>query len=204
MEKLKKAKILGTIGSPLVLLSIFVSVDLSSFILLYTTGIILVIIALKEISDYSGDKTILKNALAATIISFASLVFIVVSLTYAYVKAFTYLKLPTPLNDEEFAKLSWEAIKKYPEPFIVILLISWLLTIVWAMLLKKSLFRVAEVVQINTFKQTAQFYWIGSLLAIVIVGLLIAFIGSILQIIAFAEIESPNKNTDETKQLSIN
>ena len=163
MGSLKDAKLLGGIGA---ILSLFIPI----------VGVILVLIAVKYISDVTNDRSIFNNMLIAIILvaigSLAAYLFILPSL-------FVFISNP-------FAVLTY---------LIVALIIGFITLVIGAIFLKKSFDRIAELVNVNHFKTAALLFLIGAILIIVLVGAFIILVAEIFMIVAFFSLpeELPKK-----------
>jgi len=159
MSKLGDAKILGGIGSILLLVP-GVSI----------VGYILILIATKYVSDELGDKSVFDNMLYAVIagivgaIGAASII-----LSGAAFSAITF---------------STSAIAG----IIVGLAIAWIALIVSSIFIRRAYDTMATRLNVNMFKTAGLLYFIGAILVIVLVGFLILFVAAILQIVAFFSI----------------
>ena len=154
MASLSNAKTMGGIGGILVFIP-FVSL----------VGWILILIALKDISDVTQDKNIFDNALLAGITAIIGSVILGLFFVFARV-AFGFFSLG----------------------FFGFLAAFWVLTIISAIFLKNSYDRAAQKLNNSSFGTAGLLYLIGALTTIVLVGFLILFIALIFQIIAYFSI----------------
>ena len=163
MSRLGDAKILGGIGAILLLIP---GINI--------VGYILILIAVKYVSDELGDKSIFDNmlyAVVAGIIGVAAAAFII--FTGAVFGVFT------------FALSAIVAI-------IAGLAVAWIALVVSSIFIRKSYDTMATKLNVGMFRTAGLLYFIGAILTIVLVGFVILFIAAILQIVAFFSIpESP-------------
>jgi uncharacterized membrane protein len=159
MASLSNAKVLGGIGSILIFIP-FISL----------IGYILLIVAVKDISDVLQDRSIFNNiviAAASGIVgAFAGGLLIV----YAIVGAQYSLGLAGRFD------------------VVAGLLVAWVFLVVSAVFLRRAYDTVGEKLQVGTFNTAATIYLIGAGLTIVAVGLLLLFVAEIVQAIAYFSI----------------
>lgn len=154
MASLSNAKTLGGIGGILVF---FPGV---SFV-----GWILILLALKDISDVVQDKSIFDNALLAGITAIIGSVVLAV-FTFFALRAFGFFTLG----------------------FFGVLAAFWVLAVVSAIFLKNSYDRAGQRLNNSSFGTAGLLYLIGALTTIVLVGFLILLIALIFQIVAYFSI----------------
>jgi uncharacterized membrane protein len=155
MASLSNAKTMGGIGGILVFIP---GVSL--------VGWILILVALKDISDVVQDKSIFDNALLAGITAIIGSVILFVLFFFSFA-AFRFLSLG----------------------FFGVLAAFWVLAVISAIFLKNSYDRAGQKLNNSSFGTAGLLYLIGALTAIVLVGFLIIFIALIFQIIAYFSIQ---------------
>ena len=173
MPTLEQARLLGGIGSILAILSIVPAAGP----VLGIIGFILVLIAVKYISDITGDESIFKNYLIAVIIAIVGLVVII----FAGFAAFMALIPSMAGGPGGFLNI-------FSLSVIGTLVALWILTIISAYFIRKSFNTISTVLNVKMFGTAALLYFIGALLLIVLVGGIVLFIAEILQIVAFFQI----------------
>ena len=163
MSKLGDAKILGGIGAILLLIP---GINI--------VGYILILIAVKYVSDELGDKSIFDNmlyAVIAGIIGVAAAAFII--FTGVVFGVFTF---------------AMSAIAGV----IVGLAVAWIALVVSSIFIRRSYDTMATKLNVGMFRTAGMLYFVGAILTIVLVGFVILLIAAILQIVAFFSIpESP-------------
>jgi uncharacterized membrane protein len=177
MTKLGNAKVLGGVGAILILIGGFVTQFLSLI------GFIMVLIAVKYISDEVKDKSIFSNFLLfvvlniIAIIVLAATVFVVLSGVAGF-SFFTTGEIsdPTAFMDE-FEDLLAICILGF--------IIYYVINIIAALFLKKSFNSITKHTRVDMFKTTGTVYFIGAILIIIVFGFIIIWIATILMIIAF-------------------
>jgi uncharacterized membrane protein len=206
MTTLSQAKTMGGVGSILVLLVPFLA--LTSFAtptiifsglivvinvilgLVGLVGVVLILVAVKQISDAVNDREIFNNVLMAVIIqivggvivAFAAIVIGGLSAIFA-VQDMRFGDVFTILRVAVFPILS---------VLVVALIGTWIVLIVSAWFLRKGYELIAAKTGTEIFRKVGRWYYYGAWLVIVLVGFIISFIASILQVVAFFSLpESP-------------
>jgi len=169
MATMKDAKLLGGIGSILTLLGGVPHLGAAALV-----GYVLILIAVKYISDIVGDKKIFDNMLISVIAIIAGLVIAIIAIIGVAISAI-------------FAAPRTHTFM----PGAILLSIIAPLIVVWAALtfgayyLKKAYEQIAAYTGVDMFKTAGLLYLIGAATSIVIIGLLILLVASILQTVAF-------------------
>jgi uncharacterized membrane protein len=145
---------MGGVGSILLLL-----LAVPDFVgaVLVTVGWILILIAVKRISDIVGDKSIFKNAIIAVILSIvgvAVLAFLVLGSVFAFM-GLNGLNFGS--NANQFASAPPSSVFGLIAGVIAGLTFLWIASIVSAVFLKKSYDKIGDALNVKTFK-TAAFY----------------------------------------------
>ena len=182
MSLLNNAKIMGGIGAILTLLGIIPSAGFFLGII----GFILILVAVKYISDETKDKSIFNNFLYFFITCIIGVVVTVIVLVITVINAggITYINelqakaLTNPMD-------VWNAIQPLLTGFLVALLILCVLIIISAIYLRKSYDKIAEITNVKWFSTTGLLFLIGAATLIIGVGFIIILIAMILEIIAF-------------------
>lgn len=162
MATLSQAKTLGGVGAILIFIP-FVSL----------VGYILIIIAIKDISDDLQDKTIFRNVVIAAVTG------IVGALAGAAVFFFGAV---TGILTGGVAAFSG---------VVTGLLVVWVFLIVSAVFLRRAYNSMSKELGVGMFSTAATLYLIGAALTIVLVGFILLFIAEILQAVAYFSI--PNQ-----------
>jgi uncharacterized membrane protein len=159
MTKLGDAKLLGGIGSILLLIPGVAIV-----------GYILILVAGKYVSDELNDKSIFDNmlyAVIAGIVGVAAAAFII--FTGGVFGAVT-------LGTSAIAGI------------IGGLAIAWIGLIISSLFIRRAYGTMATKLNVGWFKTAGTLYFFGAILVIILVGFLLLFIAAILQIVAFFSI----------------
>jgi uncharacterized membrane protein len=186
---------MGGVGSILVLLSFVPSVGF----VLGIVGLVLVLIAVKQISDAMNDREIFNNVLMAVIIPWVA-----VGINLAVGLGLVMYAVPTiaKVDGDYLAEGGYSGtdvvLPPLPTfldlPIITLMMVfgTWAALIVSAWFLKKGYERIAVRTGTKTFRTVGRLYFYGALLIIVLIGAILAFIAAILQIKAFFSLsESP-------------
>lgn len=159
MATLSQAKTLGGVGSILVLIP-FVSL----------VGYILIIIAVKEISDDLQDNAIFNNILIAAITGIVGALAGASFIIFEAIGGILTYGMSAILGA------------------ITGLLVVWVFLIVSAIFLKKAYDTMSVKLGVGTFRTAATLYLVGAVLTIVLVGFLVLFVAEILQAVAYFSI----------------
>lgn len=179
MGSLAQAKTLGGVGAILTLLGI---VPYAGTVL-EIVGWIMVLIAIKYVSEVVQDKSIFNNALIATVVT---IVGAAVGGIIIGVNIFRFLGttsgIPTSFNS---TTISSSGMVGLITGVIAGLSVLWILGIIASYFLYASFKTVATKVNVGMFRTGSLIYFIGSILTIILVGFILTFVGQILFIVAF-------------------
>ena len=159
MATLSQAKTLGGVGSILIFIP-FVSI----------LGYILLIVAVKDISDDLQDRAIFNN------IVISALTGIVGAVAGASVFVFGVMGARFTFGASAITGL------------LSGLLIVWVFLIISAVFLRKAYDTMGQRLGVGTFKLSATLYLVGAVLTIVFLGFVLLFIAEIVQAVAFFSI----------------
>jgi len=197
---------LGGIGSILTLL-LFVPDYVGSVLVI--VGWILILVAVKDISEAVQDKSIYNNALISAILAIIGAVtfaVIVAAAIFAIIGLGTFPTMAGSTPPSGFFGILAAA--------LVGLAVVWVIGIVGSYFLYKSFKGISAKIPVGLFGTGALLYFIGSILTIILVGFFLIFIAQILFAIAFFSIPDrlqpgptmqPNMGTsgDPVEQLSL-
>ncbi|MEM2493371.1 MAG: DUF996 domain-containing protein [Nitrososphaerota archaeon] len=185
MTSLSQAKAMGGVGSILVLLSFVPSVGF----LLGLVGLVLVLIAVKQISDAVNDREIFNNVLIAVILQIvgvAILTFAVAGALFGFLFASQTGITPSPFDGfGGFGMMPDGAFWAVLGAFVVGLFAMWIILIIASRFLRRGYEGIAAKTGTWMFGTVGRWYFYGALLVIVFVGLIVILIAEILQIVAF-------------------
>ncbi|MFZ8857195.1 MAG: DUF996 domain-containing protein [Candidatus Caldarchaeales archaeon] len=186
---LSQAKAMGGVGSILVLLSFVPSVGF----VLGIVGLVLVLIAVKQISDAVKDKEIFNNVLMAVILQVVGIGILTFAVLGGLILTFMMAPFGSPFDGFGGPGLMDDgAVFAFLGILIVGLIAMWIVLIIAARFLRKGYERIAVTTKTEMFRTVGRWYFYGALLVIVFVGFIIILIAEILQIVAFFSLpESP-------------
>lgn len=186
---LDDAKLMGGIGSILIILSVIPYVGIA----LAIAGIVLVLLAVRSISRAVSDETIFNNLITSVILAVVGVVVIIIGVVGA-ILPFFFSSIFLPTKDGLWT--TWSSPFFLPAfsgaviLIIVGLVVGWVLIILSAIYLRRSFNTISKRLNIGLFGTAALVYLIGSVLAIVGIGFILIFVALILQTIAFFLIKS--------------
>jgi uncharacterized membrane protein len=184
---------MGGVGSILVLLSF---VPYVGFIF-GLAGLVMVLLAVKQISEAVKDRKIFRNVLMAVILQIvgsAISVFVVIGSFFAFVGSQVGMA-PFGSSFDGFGDtgiFSTGAVIAVLSSLIAGLIAMWVILIIAARFLKKGYEGIAIKTGTRTFRTVGRWYYYGAWLMIILVGFVLILIAWILQIVAFFSLpESP-------------
>jgi len=195
-SKLPQAKAFGGVGSILVLLAFIPYAGAALAII----GLVLILVAIKYISDEVGDRRIFNNALIAVIIGIVGTSLAVILLIPAMMgSVFAVSSIGAGgiiTIDGRTITISRDGAGGPPTGLppgllglfvavILILIAIWIVQIVSALFLKRSYDLVARYLGIGLFSTAALLYLIGAALLIILIGFILILVAGIIQAIAF-------------------
>ena len=180
MGNMGQAKILGGIGTLLMLIGAFIPVV---GMILPIVGLVLVIIAIKYIADETKDHSIFQNYLLFFILNIIAsvAVLVIIFVTIGGFSYFSVLQSGGVTDPTAF----WANLGTLMLGCVLALIIGWILLILGTIYLRKSFNSIAKHTNIDLFRTTGTVYFIGAITVIILVGYLIILIAQIIQIIAF-------------------
>ncbi|SRR5579875_876406 len=179
MASLSQAKTLGGIGSILALLAF---VPYAGWVL-SIVGFVLVLVAVKYISDVLGDPSIFKNMIISVVVAIVGAIVAGVAVAGAI---FSLLGFSAGLG--QGATVGAFSLAGFVTSLIIGLVALWVLFIVSAIFLRRAYNTIAVKLNVGMFRTAALVYLIGAALIIVIIGFIPLLIAQILFIVAFFSI----------------
>lgn len=172
MARLSDARLVGGIGSILILLAIINP-------LLSIVGLILILIAVKYVSEIVQDYAIFRNMIYSIVVGIIGIVvFVAVGLLLFGHYAFQLASLQDNLSSGRFQSFIFS--------FLIELAILWLTLIISAIFARKSYDGMAEKLGVRLFSTAGLFYFIGSILVIIFgLGLILVLVAIVLTIVGF-------------------
>ena len=182
MGSLSEARILGGVGSILLVLAAIPIFLLGTTLSL--AGFVLVLIAVKFISDELRDRSIFINMLIAAVLTILGVILAGILLIAAlaqlpFLEGFFQPLIPLPRFTEN-------AVLNLIIGLILALVTVWAAYTASAVFLRRSFESIASGLKVEMFNTAALIYLIGSLLVgVFFVGFLLIIVAQILQVLAF-------------------
>ncbi len=182
MAELSQARALGGVGSILLLITFL---PYAGWIL-GIVGLILILLAVKYISDYTHERSIFTNIIWAVVLDIGG---IIVGAVVVFAALFHFLGLgmfspgyvpPSNLSAGDIIGLIVS--------IVLGLVAIWVFYLVSAIFLKRSFDTIAAKLNVHLFNTAALLYLIGAITAIFLIGFVIIFIAQILFVAAFFSI----------------
>lgn len=191
MPTLSQAKSIGAVGSVLVLLAAVPSVGA----VLGIVGFVLILIAVKYISDVVADRSIFKNMLVAIALAIAgvltgTLVVLGSFFRFMGVTGLTFASLGPSFNPSTVAAGNWFG---FIASVIVGLVAVWAMFLVSAVYVRRSYRKIATRLSVPMFNTAGLLYLVGAATTIVLVGFPILLVAEILLAVAFFWIREKEK-----------
>ncbi len=181
MGTLRDAKNYGGVGAILLLIGGFIPFV---GIVVVIVGFILVLLAVKYISEAVGDRSVYDNMLFFVILA---IIGSVVAVLFVFTALLPFLgpgfQPPTNLPDITDPLAIFAVVT-----VLIGLAIAWILSIVAALFLRRSFNSISKHLGVGLFGTSALLYFIGAILLVVFVGFFLIFIAEILMIVAFFSI----------------
>jgi len=185
MASLSQAKSLGAVGSILVVLTAVPSIG----VVLGIVGFILMLVAIKNISEVLGDKAIYSNMLVSVGLGIAGIVvgvLVVVGSVFHFVGLSAFNSGPN-FNTSTVPTGDWIGLIG---SVLIGLAVVWIMLLVSAIYVRRSYRSIASKLDIGMFGTAGQLYLIGAATTIILVGFLLLFVAQILVVVAFFSLPS--------------
>ena len=199
---LQSNKTLGGVGALLMVISPFL---VSGFtVVVGLVGLILVLIAVKGLSDHYNEPSIFNNSLYGVILSIVGVVVFVATLfviALSFFRNVLGVELSTAFSDPTaFANIEWteamilDNLLDHVAALVGSLVVLFVFILVSAIFYRKSLTTLAEKTGVGRFGTAGLLILIGAVLTIIVVGFLLIWVAEILLIVAFFQIrEEPTQ-----------
>ena len=195
---LQSSKTLGGIGALLMVISPFAVSGFS--LVIDVVGLILVLIAVKGLSDHYKEPSIFNNSLYGVILSIVGVVVFVAALFVTALSFFTNVlgvELSTALSDPTaFANIEWteamilDNLLDHVAALVGSLVILFIFVVVAAIFFRKSLTTLAEKTGVGRFGTAGLLLLIGAVLTIIVIGFLLIWVAFIFLTVAFFRIRA--------------
>ncbi len=185
---LKTAKLMGGIGAILTLLSFIPSIGW----LLSIVGFVLVLLAVKTISDEVKESKIFSDYLIAVVLSVVSLLVLFfggIASIFGIMRMFMQGAGLMGLRSRAFSALG----------IILLLLVAWVISIIGSYFIKSSFDEISEKTGEKNFKTAGLLLFLGAILLIAFgTGAIVSLVGGIFEIIAFFSLPDELAKLEET------
>jgi uncharacterized membrane protein len=178
----EKTKILGGIGSILLVLGIIPYIGL----LFSLVGFISLLIAVKQISNQYKDENIFRNFLTGFIINIAGMIIAIVAAVS------TFIPFASLSNIDKDTALGLGAIVGIS----VALLVFYITAVISGLLFKKAFDSISKITNNDLFGWAGNLIFWGSIAMIILLGGILIWIGWILAAIAFFTTETKKDITE--------
>jgi uncharacterized membrane protein len=187
MASISNAKTLGGVGAILVLLAPAPSVGW----ILGIAGFILLLIAVRNISDFLEDSSIFNNMLVAIVLGIVGIIVgsvVVAGSFYRFLgqNNLTPNSFGANFNPSTVPTGDWVALILTA---LAGLAVIWILLIVSAVYVRRSYTTIATKLNVHAFATAGLLYLIGAATTIFLVGFLLIFVAEIMLAVAFFSID---------------
>jgi len=183
MSKLSEAKTLGGVGA---ILTILLVIPVLGWILAIV-GVVLLLVAVKYISDTVGDAAIFRNMIVAVVLAVVGLI-LGVAVILGSVLSYVGLSSLSGLTAIKSVTPSTPGVMGLVAGVILGLVALWVLLVVSAVFSRRAYDSMAGALGVGMFRTAGLLYLIGAATAIIFVGFIIVFVAIILNIVAFFSI----------------
>jgi uncharacterized membrane protein len=194
--EIQTTKTLGGIGALLLVISPFLAVYSA---VLGLVGLILVLIAMKGLSDHYSESGIFNNALYGVLSIIVGAVVFVIAVFMTLVDFFRDMGLdlstawtdPAAISSIHFEDaLIFDSLMSHVAALLGSLVILFVFVVVAAIFLRKSLTSLSQKTGVGLFGTTGLLLLIGAVLTIILVGALLLWVCLILLAVAFFSIKT--------------
>ncbi|HYB04752.1 MAG TPA: DUF996 domain-containing protein [Nitrososphaerales archaeon] len=198
MTSLSDAKVLGGVGSILVLLSAVPTVGA----LFGIAGFIMILVAINNISRVVSEKSIYSNMLIAVVLAIGAVVVGAVTVVGAVfhvlsLGSFVGSRFVLPSN---IAPSSWFGLAV---AVFAGVLVVWALLVSSAVFIRRSYNSIAGKLNVHMFETAGLLYLIGAATAIIVIGFPILLIAQILLAVAFFSIAEQSQVIPAARQQTV-
>ena len=201
---LQSNKALGGVGALLMVITPFLGAYTG---VLGLIGLILVMIALKGLSDHYSEEGIFNNALYGVIIAIIGGVISVAVIVMAAVDFLSAVGIdistawsdPTVFSSINWEELvTWDILLPYIAAIIGSLVLFFVFVVIAAIFLRRSLTILSEKTGVGLFGTTGLLTLIGAILTIIGIGFILLWVALILLTVAFFSIKTQSTQPPAT------
>ncbi len=183
MGELSNVKILGGIGSLLLLIGLLI--PFAGFVV-FLTGLILTFIAVKTFSEKTMKEDIFKNYLRHFILIIIGIISAILILFIGF-SAIGGIAWIVSIQNIEITDM--QTFMQYYGDILgyalCALCIGWIFAVFSAIYLQRSYNDIAEQTNVGLFRTTGKLYLYGALLMVILIGFIVLIIGRIIEMIAY-------------------
>jgi uncharacterized membrane protein len=197
MASLSQAKTLGGVGSILALLAIIPSVGW----IIAIVGLVLVVVAVKYISDVVQDAPIFRNMVIGIGIAIVGAIvggLIVLGGIFRFLGSLAGLTSLTSLTTATSTAAIPSGVFGLLAAVLIGAAVLWIVLIVSAIFVRMSYNEISKRLNVGMFRTAALLYLIGAILTVILVGLIIVFVAEILLVVAFFSIPETLPGVSQT------
>jgi len=187
---LESSKTLGGVGALLIVVSVLGFLGSIYSGLLSLIGIILVLVALKGLSDHYNEGAIFNNALYGVVLTIVG--FVVFA---AVAVALVFMVIAGGFNWEDWSSFGQyftdiNALMNVIGTIIIALVVLFVFLVISAIYFRKSLSALSARSGVNIFETAGLLWLIGAVLTVIIVGFLLIWVAWILITVGFFSIKT--------------
>jgi len=193
---LETDKSLGGVGAILLVIGTIPFAGVYTGILALV-GLILVLIAIKGLSNYYNDSSIFNNALYAIIIAIVGGIVSIVAVVTSAIDLLDKIGIHpsnwtdwSMLQKFDWTSVKWDTITSYVTVILLSLVMLFVFAIVTAIFLRRSLNSLSSRSGVGMFGTAGLMILIGAVLTIVLVGFILLWVAMILLAVAFFSIKT--------------
>lgn len=194
---LETSKNLGGIGALLLVIGFLGLIGTGYSGILSLVGLVLVLVAMKGLSDYYKEAGIFNNTLYGFVTSIIAVVAFVAVIAVTLLNALADLGIADWTNTAEWTAAFQEhlsdmsALFKFIGGIILAVVVLFILLVIAAIFYRKSLNMLSSKSGVGMFSTAGLLLLIGAVLTIILIGIIIIWIAIILLAVAFFSIKSP-------------
>ncbi|UCC59016.1 MAG: DUF996 domain-containing protein [Candidatus Bathyarchaeum sp.] len=196
---LETNKTLGAVGALLMVISPFLGFFTGFLSVLGLVGLILVLIAMKGMSDHYNEGSIFNNSLYGVILSIVGGVVFAAALIMTALSFFSDIGIDIYADWSDpavFSSINWteayliDTVLAHLAALVGSVVILFIFVVVAAIFYRKSLTTLAEKTGIGLFGTAGLLMLIGAVLTIILIGFLLIWVALLLVTIAFFQIRT--------------
>lgn len=199
MSSLSDAKVLGGIGSILVLFAVVPTIGW----LIGIAGFVMILVAISKISQVVNDKKIFENTQIAVVLAIGAVAVAAITIAGAVYGVFGVgpfmgprFGMTTNVTSLPFAPFGpFDPLTGLGLAIIGGLLAAWAILVASAVFLRRSYASVASKLNISMFGTAGLLFLVGAATAIIGIGFVLMFVAEILLVVSFFSIPDEHRAT---------